>query len=103
MRLLCLFVLVMVVGCGGPPPPSVYNDHLFDAIQGAITNKDPYWLDQYSNRARACRDTGQLTEEQYRGLEAVFKKARAGDWLGAEHDVEAVRRQNAEPARQQPG
>ena len=86
-------VLLIVVGCGGPPPPEVYNDHLFDAIHSAITNKDIYWLDQYANRARACQKTGQLTGEQYRSLEAIINTARAGEWVGAYKELESFRRQ----------
>ncbi len=90
--ILYIFVLLIVFGCGGPPPPEVYNDHLFDAIQTAITNKDIYWVDQYANRARACQKTGQLTLEQYRGLEAIIKQASAGEWAGADRELEEFRR-----------
>ena len=91
--ILYILVLLNVLGCGGSPPPEVYNDHLFDAIQTAITNKDIYWVDQYANRARACQKTGQLTDEQYRGLEAIIKKASAGEWGGADRELEEFRRQ----------
>jgi hypothetical protein len=90
---LYLLVLLIVVGCGGPPPPAVYNDHLFDAIQTAIANKDVYWLDQYANRARACQKSGQLTIEQYRGVEAIIKKANVGEWTAADRELEEFRRQ----------
>jgi hypothetical protein len=91
MRILYLIMLVTVLGCGGPPPPSVYIDHLVDAIQSAIAHKDAHWLDQYANRARACHNAGQLTDQRFQSLEGVFQKARAGDWTGAAQAVEAFR------------
>jgi hypothetical protein len=90
MRILCLVMLVTVLGCGGPPPPSVYIDHLIDAIQSAIAHKNSQWLDQYANRARACHNSGQLTDERFQSLEGVFQKARAGDWAGAAQAAEAL-------------
>ena len=36
--------------------------------------------------AQARRAAGQITEEQYQGLDAVVKKARTRDWAGAEKD-----------------
>ena len=95
MRILCLLVFATAVGCGSPAPSALYNDHLFDAIQSAITQKNAYWLEQYANRARACRNAGQLTDEQHRGLEAVFQKARAGDWAGAAQEADSFRRSHA--------
>jgi hypothetical protein len=91
MRILCLILLATTLGCGGPPPPAVYTGHLVDAIQSAIARKDAYWLDQYANRARACRNAGRLTDEGFRSLEATFQKARAGDWAGAAQSAEAFR------------
>jgi hypothetical protein len=85
-------LLLLAAGCGGPPPPAVYNDHLFDAVQTAITSRDQYWLEQYANRAAACRSTGQLTDEQYQCLNEAFKKAKAGDWAGAALQAETARR-----------
>jgi hypothetical protein len=94
-RIFCIFLFLTVAGCGGPPPPEVYNEHLIAAIQSAIAKKDPYWLDQYANRVKACWKTGQLTGAQHQGLEAIIKKARSGDWSGANRDIEQFRGQQA--------
>src|ERR1700681_4202464 len=91
-RIFSVPLLLTVVGCGGPPPPEIYNDHLFDAIQTAITKKDAYWLDQYANRARACHETGQLTNQQYHDLESIIMKARSSNWADADREVEEFRR-----------
>jgi hypothetical protein len=90
-------LLFLVAGCGGSPPPEVYNDHLFDAIQAAIAKRDDYSLGQYANRARACRESGQLSDEQNRELEAIMQKGRGGDWKGAQSDVDAFCRQQRSP------
>lgn len=94
-RILCIFLFLTVAGCGGPPPPEVYNEHLLAAIQSAVAKKDSYWLDQYANRAKACWKTGQLTEAQHQDLQAIIKKARRGDWTGANTDIEQFRREQA--------
>jgi hypothetical protein len=94
-RILCILLFLAVGGCGGPPPPEVYNEHLVAAIQFAIAKRDPYWLDQYANRAKSCWTSGQLTDAQHQGLQSIIKKARRGDWSGANTDIEQFRRQRA--------
>jgi hypothetical protein len=94
-KVLLALMLFLVAGCGGPPPPEVYNFHLFDAVQAAIAKRDAFSLGQYANRARACRESGQLSDDQYRELEAILKKTQGRDWNGAETDVDAFcRRQH---------
>jgi len=77
---------LLASGCRGPTPEDRDNRIALDAILTAITMKNPRLLDESAKRAKARHDAGQLTDEQYQGMEAFIAKARGGDWTGSEKD-----------------
>jgi hypothetical protein len=81
-----LGLVLLAPGCGGPTQEARENRRELDAILTAITIRNSRLLEDDAGRIKARRDAGQLTDEEYRGMEAVINKARAGDWAGAERD-----------------
>jgi hypothetical protein len=85
-----------VLAWGGRAPTMEERDNrkAVDAMLTAITMKNNRLLEESARRAQARRAADQLTEEQYQGMEAVIKKARARDWAGAEKDGYAFRKKH---------
>jgi hypothetical protein len=81
-----LALTLLASGCRGPTQEDRDNRRALDAILTAITMKNSRLLEESANRARGRRDAGQLTDEEYQGMEAIVAKARAGDWASAEND-----------------
>jgi hypothetical protein len=70
------------------------NRRVLDTILTAITVKNARLLEDDARRAKARHDAGQLTDEEYEGLEGIINKARQGDWSGAEEDGYEFRKQH---------
>lgn len=81
-----LGLAVFAWGSRAPTMEERDNRKAVDAILTAITMKNSRLLEEGAKRAQARRTAGQITEEQYQGMEAVIKRARARDWAGAEKD-----------------
>jgi hypothetical protein len=81
-----LGLVVLASGCRGPTQEDRDNRRVLDAILTAITIKNPRLLVDNAKRAKARHEAGQLTDEQYQGMEAIINKARGGDWSGAEKE-----------------
>jgi hypothetical protein len=91
---LLLGFAVFAPGCRGPTEAERDNRRVLDAILTAITLKNPRLLEDDARRARTRYEAGQLNDEEYRAMEAIVAKARAGDWSGAETDGYAFRKQH---------
>ena len=91
---LLLGCTVLASGCRGPTEAERDNRRVLDAILTAITLKNPRLLEDDARRARTRHEAGQLNDEDYRAMEAIIAKARAGDWFGAETDGYAFRKQH---------
>jgi hypothetical protein len=95
LALLALVGLALFAwGCRGPSQEDRDNRRALDAILTAITMKNSRLLEESTKRAKARHDAGQLTDEQYQGMEAFINKARGGDWPGAEKDGYEFRKQH---------
>jgi hypothetical protein len=82
-----LILALLASGCRrAPTDVERDNRRVLDAILTAITIKSTRLLEDNAKRARARHEAGQLTNEEYEGLEAIIHKARHGDWSGAEED-----------------
>lgn len=90
-----LGLVLFISACGGPTPQDRDNRRLLDAILTAVTIKNARLLEDNAKRAKERHDAGQLTDEQYRGMEAIIHKARQGDWAGAEKDGYDFRKKHA--------
>jgi hypothetical protein len=87
VSLMALLVLGVLAMAGKAPTlEERENRKAVDAMLTAITLKNSRLLEESAKRAQARRTAGQITEEQFQGFAAVFKKARARDWAGAEKD-----------------
>jgi hypothetical protein len=96
IRNACLLLgfAVLASGCGGPTEVERDNRRVLDAILTAITLKNPRLLEDDARRARTRYEAGQLKDDDYRAMEAIIDKARAGDWSDAETDGYAFRKQH---------
>ena len=89
MKPICFWSVVLTLalfatGCGGPTEVDRDNRRVLDATLTAITIKNARLLEDDAKRAKARHDAGQLSDEEYEGMEAIINQARAGDWHGAE-------------------
>jgi hypothetical protein len=91
---LLLGLALLASGCGGPAQEERENRRALDAILTAITIQNVRLLEESAKRATARHDAGQLTDNQYAGMQAFINKARAGDWSGAENDAYEFRKKH---------
>jgi hypothetical protein len=87
-----LLLALLASGCGAPTEIDRDNRRVLDAILTAVTLKNPRLLEDDARRAKERYQAGQLSDGDYRALEAIISKARAGDWGGAETDGYAFRK-----------
>ncbi|MBI3407301.1 MAG: hypothetical protein HY040_02955 [Planctomycetes bacterium] len=90
--LVALGLALLTSGCRAPTQEERDNRRALDAILTAITMKNSRLLEESAKRAKSRHDAGQLTNDEYRGMEAFIDKARGGDWSGAENDAYEFRR-----------
>ena len=89
-----LGLALLASGGRGPTQDDRDNRRALDALLTAITMKNSRLLEEGAKRAKARRDAGQLTDEQYQGMEGFINQARGGDWPGAEKDGYAFRQKH---------
>jgi len=94
LALAALGLAVLIPGCRGPTQEERDNRRALDALLTAITMKNSRLLEESAKRAKARHDAGQLTDEQYQGMELFTSKARRGDWAGAERAGYEFRKQH---------
>jgi hypothetical protein len=90
-----LVIALFAAGCRGPTQEERDNRRLLDAILTAITLKNARLLEENAARIKLRHDAGQLTDEEYEGMEAFIQKARDGDWSRAEDDGYEFRKRHA--------
>jgi hypothetical protein len=95
-RAIVLFFLLALTlaGCGEPSIRELKNRRELEALLTAISLRNQKELDKDIERIPARHASGELSEESYADLEAIFKKARAGDWAGAEKEAYRLRESN---------
>jgi hypothetical protein len=81
-----LTLALLALGCRGPTQEDRDNRRVLDAILTSITLKNARLLEDNARRVRERHDAGQITDEEYQGMEAIIERARGGDWSGAEKD-----------------
>jgi hypothetical protein len=76
--------LLTVAGCGEPSVRELKNRRELEALLTAISLKNQKEFDRDIKRIDDRHASGGLSDASYTELQAIVKKARAGDWSGAE-------------------
>ncbi len=88
----CLMVLLLVIaGCGEPSERELKNRRELEALLTAISLKNAKELNKDIKRIDERRISGELSDDSYRDLQEIAKKAQAGDWSGAEKQAYQLR------------
>jgi hypothetical protein len=78
-------LILALGGCSGDPSErELKNRRELEALLTAVSLKDTKALDKDAGRIDARHASGELSDVPYRTLQAIIRKAREGDWAGAE-------------------
>ena len=84
-RVAWLMVLLLVVaGCGEPSERELKNRRELEALLTAISLKNAKELEKDIKRIDDRHASGELSDDGYKDLQEIVKKAQAGDWSEAE-------------------
>jgi len=83
--------LLAVAGCGEPSIRELKNRRELEALLTAISLKNQKELDKDIKRIDERHDSGELSDDGYKDLREIIKKAEAGDWGGAERQAYVLR------------
>ncbi len=88
-----LAVLFLAIGgCGGEPSSrELKNRQELEALLTAVSLKNAAELERDEIRINARHSLGELSSSRYDDLHAIIKKARSGDWTGAESQAYELR------------
>ncbi len=89
-----LAISLALGGCGEPSEREYKNRRELEALLTAITLKNQKELDKDIQRIDDRHTSGELSDASYNDLQAIIKKARGGDWGGAEKQAYAMRESN---------
>lgn len=84
-------VSLTFAGCGEPSVEELKNRRELEALLTAISLKNQKELDRDIKRIDDRHASGELSDASYKNLEEIVKKARAGDWAGAEKQAYELR------------
>jgi hypothetical protein len=84
-------LLIMVTGCGEPSVRELENRRELEALLTAVSLKNKKELDRDMQRIDDRHASGVLSDDSYKDLEEIVKKARAGDWGRAERQAYELR------------
>jgi hypothetical protein len=82
--LLWLALALSGSGCGEPSVRELKNRRELEALLTAISLKNQKELDKDIQRIEERHNSGELSDASYKDLSEIIKKARGGDWSGAE-------------------
>ena len=71
-------------GCGEPSLRELENRRELEALLTAVSLKNKKELDRDIKRIEDRHTSGELSDDSYKDLQEIVKKAQAGDWAGAE-------------------
>jgi hypothetical protein len=86
-----VWLLLLLTGCGEPSVRELKNRRELEALLTAIALKNPKELDKDIQRIEDRHDSGELSDTGYKDLQAIIKKAKDGDWAGAEKQAYELR------------
>jgi hypothetical protein len=84
-------LLLTVAGCGEPSLRELENRRELEALLTAISLKNQKELDKDVKRIENRHTSGDLSDDSYKDLQEIVKKAQAGDWAGAEKKAYELR------------
>ena len=90
-KTLLLWFVVMLAGCGEPSVRELKNRRELEALLTAISLRNQQELDKDILRIEERHTSGELSDEGYKDLQVIVKKAQVGDWQGAEKQAYELR------------
>jgi hypothetical protein len=91
---LIVALAVLLAGCGEPSVRELENRRELEALLTAVSLKNTKELDRDAKRIDDRHISGELSDSSYKDLQAIVKKAQAGDWAGAEKQAYELRESN---------
>lgn len=83
--------LLALAGCGEPSLRERENRRELEALLTAVSLKNTKELERDAQRIEDRHTAGTLSDDGFNALQDIIKKARAGDWAGAEQRAYALR------------
>ena len=80
---------LMMVGCGRTQV-SAPNRRLLASLQTAVSAKQTDWLEAAARQLADKRSAGEVSESEFKVMNAIVVKAKSGDWKGSQQDVFAL-------------
>jgi hypothetical protein len=93
-RALLVWLVLLLTGCGEPSVRELKNRRELEALLTAISLKNQKELDKDIQRIEDRHASGELSDEGYKDLREIIKKAQGGDWSGAEKQAYELRESN---------
>jgi hypothetical protein len=84
-------LLLTLAGCGEPSLNELKNRRELEALLTAVSLKNNRELEKDIKRIEERHATGELSDAGYKDLQEIIKKAKAGDWSGAEKQAYDLR------------
>jgi hypothetical protein len=81
----------VLVGCGEPSVRELKNRRELEALLTALRLKNKKELDKDTRRIEERHASGELSDESYKDLQDIIKKAEGGDWGEAERQAYHLR------------
>jgi hypothetical protein len=88
---LLVWLVLLLTGCGDPSVRELKNRRELEALLTAISLKNQKELDKDIQRIEERHTSGELSAESYSDLQEIIKKAKDGDWGGAEKQAYELR------------
>jgi hypothetical protein len=80
-----LVASLLLSGCGGEPSArELKNRQELEALLSAVALRDAKQVERDAGRIDDRHASGELSDSAYDELREIVRKARAGDWAGAE-------------------
>ena len=88
---LLVWLVLLLTGCGEPSVRELKNRRELEALLTAISLKNQKELDKDIQRIEERHASGELSDESYKDLQEIIKKAQRRDWAGAEKQAYEMR------------
>ena len=86
-----LAVSLALAGCGGPSEREYKNRRELEALLTAVSLRNKKELDKDIQRIEGRHASGELSDESYKDLQEIIRKAQGGNWAAAEKQAYELR------------